>query len=391
MRTLFLLALFLFTGMFAFAQFPLGHTTVTFNDPTRSGGFGTGGGPGRQIQTEIYYPAASDGDNTPAAEGQFPVVIFGHGFVMGWDVYDNVWETLVSKGYIVALPRTEGGLAPNHGDFGLDIALLVSKMQGLNTLASSVLFGRIAEPTALGGHSMGGGASVLAANTPGVSAHFALAPAETDPSAIGAAAQVAVPSMIFSGGADGVTPPSDHQIPIYNALDSECKYHITITGGGHCFFANASTTCDLGEFITSGGITITREEQHQRTFEYLVPWLEFWLKGQAFAMDDINFLLGIGTGVTHESSCSNPVGLTEFESGSAVLFPNPFSGNPTLRHHMPLPLDYSVSNALGQLVYSGKILFAEQEINFEFASPGVYAVQLTDVNGKSELLRLIRQ
>jgi len=36
-----------------FAQFQIGHTTITFNDPSRSGGFGTGGGSGRQIQTEI--------------------------------------------------------------------------------------------------------------------------------------------------------------------------------------------------------------------------------------------------------------------------------------------------------------------------------------------------
>ena len=53
-----------FAWMFAFtsfAQFSVGHTTITFNDPTRTGGFGSGGGTGRQIQTEIYYPAASAG------------------------------------------------------------------------------------------------------------------------------------------------------------------------------------------------------------------------------------------------------------------------------------------------------------------------------------------
>ena len=54
--------------IFAFSQFAVGHTTITFNDPARTGGTGTGGGPGRQIQTEIYYPSATAGDNLPVFE-----------------------------------------------------------------------------------------------------------------------------------------------------------------------------------------------------------------------------------------------------------------------------------------------------------------------------------
>ena len=38
-------------------NYKVGHTSITFNDPTRSGGYGSGGGPGRQIGSEIYYPA----------------------------------------------------------------------------------------------------------------------------------------------------------------------------------------------------------------------------------------------------------------------------------------------------------------------------------------------
>jgi len=49
------------------------HTTVTFVDSSRSN---------RQINTEIYYPAKSAGNNTPIATGVFPLITFGHGFVM---------------------------------------------------------------------------------------------------------------------------------------------------------------------------------------------------------------------------------------------------------------------------------------------------------------------
>ena len=111
-------------------NFPIGHTTITFNDPTRSGGFGSGGGSGRQIQTEIYYPSTSNGTNTPVANGTFPIIVFGHGFAMSWDAYENIWEDLVAKGYIMAFPRTEGSLlpAPSHANFGLDLALVEIKM-----------------------------------------------------------------------------------------------------------------------------------------------------------------------------------------------------------------------------------------------------------------------
>ena len=113
----------------AFGQFAIGHTTLTFNDPSRTGGFGSGGGSGRQIQTEIYYPSTSAGTSTPVASGEFPVIVFGHGFAMSWDAYNDIWEHYVPRGYIMAFVRTEGSLipSPSHGDFGLDLALVAQK------------------------------------------------------------------------------------------------------------------------------------------------------------------------------------------------------------------------------------------------------------------------
>lgn len=77
-----LLLVFSIVSLIVFSQYQVGHTTITFNDPTRSGGFGSGGGSGRQIQTEIYYPAAVAGDNVPVVAGEHPVIVFGHGFAM---------------------------------------------------------------------------------------------------------------------------------------------------------------------------------------------------------------------------------------------------------------------------------------------------------------------
>ncbi|MEY4570875.1 MAG: hypothetical protein RLZ10_68, partial [Bacteroidota bacterium] len=140
-----LLLVTIFTSINLFSQYQVGHTTITFNDPARTGGFGSGGGAGRQIQTEIYYPATSGGDNVAVASGQFPVITFGHGFAMSWDAYTNIWQHYVARGFIMAFPRTEGSLipSPSHGDFGTDLKQVSDKMLALNANSSSIFNGKI--------------------------------------------------------------------------------------------------------------------------------------------------------------------------------------------------------------------------------------------------------
>ncbi|MCS7161818.1 MAG: dienelactone hydrolase family protein [Bacteroidia bacterium] len=266
-----------FPGFIAFAQ--IGHRTFVFNDPTRSGGFGSGGGPGRQIQTEIYYPAAQSGDNTPIQSGAFPVVVIGHGFLMPWSAYQNLWEQLVPAGYIVALPRTESGFSPSHRDFALDLRLVGERLLAEGQNPSSPFYGRIYPRLALMGHSMGGGCAILAAaNFSGAHCVVGLAAANTHPSAIQAAAQVTLPTLIIAGSGDSVTPPSQHQLPIYNNLAAACKAYVSLTGGGHCYFANPDAACDFGENSAGSTVTLTRAQQQALTLQILRPFLEAYLK-----------------------------------------------------------------------------------------------------------------
>ncbi len=240
--------LFLFIVLVGFGQTPVGHTTITFNDATRTGGFGSGGGAGRQIQTEIYYPAASAGNDVPVVGTNLPVISFGHGFSMSWDAYTPVWESLVNEGYIVALPRTEGGLSPSHDNFGKDLALVVTKVQDLNTNASSLFFGKVGTTSAIMGHSMGGGSSFLAANyNSSVTTMVTFAAANTNPSSVTASQQITIPNLVIAGQNDCVAPPIDHQNDMYDSLLSNYKTEITILGGGHCYFANSNFNCSFGE------------------------------------------------------------------------------------------------------------------------------------------------
>ena len=320
MKHLFLVAIFLFLGSTTlFAQHAIGHTTITFNDASRTGGFGSGGGAGRQIQSEIYYPAVTAGNNTAVVNGSFPVIVFGHGFVMSWDAYQNIWEELVPEGYILVFPRTEGGFSPVHNEFALDLALCVNKMQALNSNSSSLFFNHVSTKSALMGHSMGGGASILAAaNNTTIETVIGLAPAETSPSAITAAVQVTVPALIFSGSSDGVTPPNDHHVPIYNSLSSLCKYFISITGGAHCYFANSNFNCDFGEGASSTGISITRAQQHAILFEYILPWLDYKLKNNCTSAATFTSTLNADIDITFQEDCSIPAPVIS-ASGSSTI------------------------------------------------------------------------
>ena len=296
--------LFILIVYLPFSQHEIGNYNITFQDPIRLN---------RDIETEIYYPAISSGNNAPSAVGQFPVIIFGHGFVIDWDAYQNIWEDLVPNGYIMVFPKTENSLlSTNHQEFGWDLQFLVSKIQEFGNTLSSPIYNNVSNNTALMGHSMGGGAAFLAADSLCLNENnqlktlVALAPAESfsnGTSSIASSLNINVPTLIFSGSQDGVTIPIEHHIPMYESLGSNCKTFISISGGGHCYFANPNFNCDFGETLSSSGITITREEQQEITFAFLKNWLDFTLKSHCEDFVDFQSLLEISTDIMYDQFC----------------------------------------------------------------------------------------
>jgi len=273
----------------------IGSRNITFNDPTRN----------RNIGTQIRYPGTTAGANAEVAEGQFPVLVMGHGFAMGYDVYSNLWNYFVPRGYIVALPTTEGGLlpGPNHGAFGLDLAFVAEALQAANLDPGSPFFGKVAPSTALMGHSMGGGASFLgAANNTNIQALVNFAPAETNPSAIAAAPQVQVPTMVIAGANDCVTPIAAHQGPMYDALTT-CRAFINITGASHCQFAESNFNCNFGELTCSPSAAISRGVQHAIVNEIAGLWLDHFLKGVPGGLEAVQDSVALSTRLTGEVVC----------------------------------------------------------------------------------------
>ncbi|PHR42724.1 MAG: hypothetical protein COA32_17120 [Fluviicola sp.] len=303
-KILFACSLFITLSMLG-QNYPIGHTTIVFEDPNRGN---------REIETEIYYPATAAGDDTPGAIGQFPVIVFGHGFVMAWSAYENLWEEFVSRGYIMAFPRTEGNaFSTDHQEFGWDLQFLVTAIQDEGDDPVSVLHELVSSETALMGHSMGGGASFLAADSlvtngnTNLKTLIGLAPAESSTngvSSIASATQITLPSLILSGVQDGVTPPVDHHIPMYDNLASDCKTIIHVIGGAHCYFANPNTACDFGESTSSSGISITRQEQHEVTFDFVNLWLDYTLKSDCNDFSTFSDSLSNSPRINYDQVCN---------------------------------------------------------------------------------------
>lgn len=250
--------------------FALGNRSETWQDASRN----------RAVTFDIWYPSTNGGQGSPVAQGTFPVFIMSHGFLTGTGPYKNMIDSLVPRGYIMILPSTETGFLPSHEALGRDMVFLGQRVQQENQNSNSFLFGKVAPEMAAGGHSMGGGATFLAASyAPSLfKTTVTFAAAETNPSAAGASSQVIAPCLLMIGSDDGVTPLATHQQPIYNNL-SNCKVMVSIQGGGHCYFMNADAACDAGELLTPPSIA-NRAEQHRRTFRVVRPWLDHFLKGQ---------------------------------------------------------------------------------------------------------------
>jgi hypothetical protein len=283
----------------AWAQYPIGHRNVTYIDSARSN---------RQVPADVYYPATLAGDNTPVASppaGGFPVISFGHGFLLTVATYQYLWEALVPEGYIVALPRTESNFSPSHQQFGLDLAFLIEQLRREGNATNSPFFGAVGASSCVMGHSMGGGASFLAVQSDTTISTIAnLAAAETNPSAIAAAGTLSLPSLLFSGSEDCVAPAESHQLPMYNALHSECKTYISVTGGSHCKFGENNFTCNLGELSCPG--SLSREAQHQIVLFHLLPFLDYHLKGSFEARCVFQERLATGDAVTYQQVCLPP-------------------------------------------------------------------------------------
>jgi dienelactone hydrolase len=258
----------------ASGQYSIGQTSLELQDTARGN---------RKVKFEAYYPVPAPVMNeTPAGmkAGKFPVICFAHGYQHPGDQYGNLVNILVPAGYIMLNLTTFEGPFPSHRGYSDEVRFLAVAVSNLGSDTASPLYGLTDTLCCLMGHSMGGGAGFHAAADNGnIDAIIGLTPYDTRPSAIEAAGRVRVPTLIFSGTADCITPPEKNHLPMYERSAAEDKTYISIINGSHCGMG-ALRKCFTAEKLAGCRSGLGTEEQTAILSRYIIPWLDCFLKGE---------------------------------------------------------------------------------------------------------------
>ena len=272
---------------------------------------------GSTFAAQVRYPATATTGGSPfdPAAAPAPAFTFGHGFLTPVDRYDSTLDHLASHGYIVIATTSGGELFPNHANYAADMRHCLTYLETQAATKGSWLAGAVdAGAFGVGGHSMGGGASMLAAAADArIRCSVTYAGAETNPSAAAAALSVQWPAAFLVGSDDAIVAPATTEDQ-YDGCDAPRRFQ-TIAGGSHCGFLDSPIiACDSG--------SITREEQLAKTRELTLAFLDAHLRrdADAFARTWGEVAPVAGTTVTRDARLAAELGAAALagEGGEAV-------------------------------------------------------------------------
>ena len=384
MKHLLLVLLSLSTILGQAQHYAVGTQTVTYTDASRSS---------RSIGVELHYPATSTGSSTPFASDSFPFVVFGHGFVMTAAAYTPFADTLAQRGYIVALLNTETGFSPSHPDFAKDLIYVYNMLISENSNTSSPVYQKIIAKGAIGGHSMGGGCTVLSAqySNPAL-CYFTLAEATTNPSSITAAPFMTKPYLSFAGSYDCIAPYATNQLPTYDSSGSPCKYLIEISGASHCQFGAGATTCNLGEGASGcANPPLSRSDQINKVLGYLEPYLDHYLKNVINASGSFDSVYATDATSTKTKSCTVVHnGIADVDAVVSSLYPNPANDAVYIESDKKIK-EVRVLDYAGQQVIHIEVNASSVAWQIAALSSGIYLVEITYVEGIRTVVKFCKQ
>ena len=210
----------------------------------------------------VYYPAlaAGEGAALDSSAGPYGAVAFGHGFFQEPIRYAGLLAHLATWGLVVIATESQAGLAPDHGQFAADLSATLTYLEEASADGSSWLREAVrVDRFGASGHSMGGGASILAtAADRRIRALANMAAAETRPSALEAMREVAVPVQLIVGSEDGIVAPASTQ-RLYEAARPP-RLFTTLIGGYHCGFETDPFPigCDRGSLPAAEQLALSR-------------------------------------------------------------------------------------------------------------------------------------
>jgi predicted dienelactone hydrolase len=185
-----------------------GFATATINI---SGQSGFAGG-------KIYYP-------TDTSQGTYGAIVLAPPYLVNSTATDPMAQRISSHGFVVL-----NFDANSTSDF--PSARATQAKAAIQYLLSSSVANRIdSSRLAIGGYSMGGGATLeVARDTPSLKAAVAMVPWNTVTNFSG----IRVPTAILGGDADTVAPPAQHGQVFYNSIPASTpKLIAEVSGGSH--------------------------------------------------------------------------------------------------------------------------------------------------------------
>jgi dienelactone hydrolase len=197
-------------------------TVATLNVPATAG-FGGG---------TVFYPSGTT--QRFAAVSIFPGFFGSSTSFTGWG------QKLASNGFVTIIANSSNGfLFPDQRSTEQLQAL--DWLRAQDAVATSPLYGRVdTARSAVIGHSMGGGASLISTtkSRPDLKAAIPLAPWNTGTDF----PTNSTPTLIWACQADGVAPVAQHASPMYEGIPAvTTKQYISVAGADH-FCANNTAT-----------------------------------------------------------------------------------------------------------------------------------------------------
>ncbi|WP_199434380.1 dienelactone hydrolase family protein [Qaidamihabitans albus] len=178
---------------------------------------------------------------TPREGRNLPAIAFGHGWLQPPGRYRALLHHLASWGIVAAAPATQHGPLPSHRLFAADLRSTLDIVRGVRLGPDGVSVD--AEKLGAAGHSIGGGAAVLAAaaeGEPTIRAVATIAAAQTMPPASNAARTVDVPGLHLAASGDLVAPAAGNAEAITRAWAGPVQLrtipkstHLGVTEGSH--------------------------------------------------------------------------------------------------------------------------------------------------------------
>lgn len=230
---------------------------------------------GSTFTATLHYPATSEGVNAPfdPSGGPYPIVSFGHGFVTPVSVYQSTLSGLARHGYFVIASQSQGGIFPSHSAFAADLRSCVDWLVAQNGKSGQYPGMVAVTAIAFSGHSMGGGAAMLAAkDDPRERLLVTLAAANTNPSSNAAMSSIATPTVLVVGSQDTIVPPNGSATVQY-ANAAGPRQIRSIVGGSHCGFIDSPIiACDSSSLPAGAQVAMTTSIMRSALDLMLAPY-----------------------------------------------------------------------------------------------------------------------